>query len=135
MHTGGTIFQQTKQEVLTLSRFSIVGIAAAFVHIGIVWALISQLGIEALSANLMAFLTAFFVSFTGQYAWTFRSKRNWRSALIRFFLISLLGFVLNNIVLITILDLGIMRDSLAAVLSAGIIPAVTYLAGRFWAFK
>ena len=135
MRPGGTIIHQVKQEVLTMSRFTLVGIAAACVHISIVWALITQLGIETLLANLVAFLTAFMVSFTGQYLWTFRSKRYWQSALIRFFLISLFGFAVNNIVLITLLDMRIMSDSFTAVLSACVIPVVTYLAGRFWAFK
>ena len=135
MRPGGTIIHQAKQEVLTLSRFTLVGIVAACVHISIVWFLITYLGIEALLANLAAFLSAFIVSFTGQYLWTFRSKRYWQSALMRFFLISLFGFMVNNIVLIALLDVGIMSDSLSAVLSACIIPVVTYLAGRFWAFS
>jgi len=135
MRPGETIIQQAKKEVLTLSRFTLVGIAAACVHISIVWILISQLGIETLLANLAAFLTAFVVSFTGQYLWTFRSKRYWQSALIRFFLISLFGFAVNNIVLIILLDMGVMSDSFTAVLSACVIPVVTYLAGRFWAFN
>ena len=135
MRPGGAIIDQTKQEVLTLSRFTLVGIIAACVHIGIVWALITQISVEALLANLVAFLTAFIISFTGQYFWTFRSNRYWQSALIRFFLISLFAFALNNMALITLLDLGFMSDSLAAILSAGVIPVITYLAGRFWAFK
>jgi len=135
MNSDETIIHQAKKEFLTMSRFTLVGILAACVHISIVWTLISQLGIEALSANLVAFLTAFIVSFTGQYLWTFRSNQNWQSALIRFFLISLLGFALNNTVLIAVLSLGLMSDSLAAILSACVIPVITYLAGRLWAFK
>ena len=135
MRPSGDIIHLAKHEIMTMSRFTLVGITAACVHIAIVWCLITQFEVETLLANLFAFLTAFIVSFTGQYLWTFRSKRNWQSALIRFFLISLLGFVANNIVLIAVLDLGAMSDSLAAVLSACIIPVVTYLAGRFWAFR
>ena len=135
MHPGVTTMHQAKQEVLTMSRFMIVGIVATCVHIGIVWSLITQIGIETLLANLLAFLTAFVVSFTGQYLWTFRSQRYWQSAFIRFFLISLFGFTVNNIVLITLLNMGHMSDSLAAVLSTCVIPVITYLAGRFWAFK
>jgi len=135
MRPGGSIIHKARQEVLTLSRFTLVGITAACVHIVIVWVLITQLGIETLLANLVAFLTAFMVSFTGQYLWTFRTKRYWQSALIRFFLISLAGFSGNNIVLISLLDMGVMSDSFAAILSACVIPIVTYLAGRFWAFN
>jgi len=118
-----------------MSRFTLVGIAAACIHIGIVWALITQLGIEVLLANLIAFLTAFLISFSGQYLWTFRSKRHWHSALIRFFIISLSGFALNNVVLIALLELGLMPDVITAMLSACIIPVFTYIAGRFWAFR
>ena len=135
MRLNETIIHQAKQEVLTMSRFTLVGIAAACVHIGIVWGLITQFEIETLIANYFAFMTAFIVSFTGQYLWTFRSKRNWQSAFIRFIMIALFGFAVNNIILITLLDLKFMSDSLSAVLSACIIPAVTYFAGRFWAFR
>jgi len=129
------IIHHVRKEVLTMSRFAIVGIVATCVHISIVWVLIEKFGVETLLANLFAFLTAFVVSFTGQHLWTFSSNRNWRSALSRFFPVSFSGFILNNIVLITLLDLGLMSDSQAAMLSACIIPVVTYLAGRFWAFK
>ena len=135
MRTDGNIIHRARKEVLTMSRFALVGIVATSVHVSIVWALIELFRIETLLANLVAFLTAFIVSFTGQYLWTFRSNRNWRSALARFFPVSSFGFVLNNIVLITLLELGFMSDSHAAMISACIIPIVTYLAGRFWAFK
>jgi putative flippase GtrA len=105
------------------------------VHVSVVWVLIEQFRIETLIANLLAFLTAFVVSFTGQYLWTFRSNRNWDSALPRFFSVSFAGFIFNNIVLISLLDMGFMSDAHAAMISACIIPVVTYLAGRFWAFK
>jgi putative flippase GtrA len=135
MWSSEIIINYAKQELLTVSRFTLVGIAAAFIHIGLVWILITQYGIETLLANLAAFLTAFIASYTGQYLWTFRSKRYWLSALIRFFLIALLGFMFNNIILITVMGLGLMRDSHAAMLSACVIPFITYLSGRFWVFK
>jgi putative flippase GtrA len=118
-----------------MTRFALVGIVATCVHVSVVWGLIEQYGIETLLANLVAFLTAFIVSFVGQYLWTFRSNRDWWGALTRFFPVSSFGFVINNIVLITMLDLGVMSDAHAAMLSACVVPAVTYLAGRFWAFK
>ena len=135
MRPGGNIIHHVRKEVLTMSRFTLVGIVATCVHISIVWVLIEQFSIETLLANLAAFLTAFIVSFTGQHLWTFRSNRSWWSSLARFFPVSLFGFVLNNVVLISLLDLGLMSDSHAAILSACIIPVVTYLAGRFWVFK
>jgi len=135
MCPDGNLIHHVRKEVLTMSRFALVGIVATCVHISVVWVLIERFDVETLLANLFAFLTAFIVSFTGQYLWTFRSKQSWHSALRRFFPVASFGFVLNNIVLITLLDMRLMSDSLAAIISACVIPVVTFLAGRFWAFK
>jgi putative flippase GtrA len=135
MCPNGVSIQQAKDEFLTISRFAVVGVIATVIHVGIVWILITQISIEPLPANLVAFLTAFTVSFSGQYIWTFRSSRNWKSAIIRFFTIAFIGFLFNNVVLITLLAIGFLSDSHAAVLSACVIPVISYFAGRFWAFK
>lgn len=122
------------KELFTVSRFTLVGIIAAAIHIGLVTLLVSRTDINAFVANLGAFLCAFAVSFTGQYLWTFRSARRWRDALGRFFFISSSAFGVNNLLLFAVLDFGLLERPLAVALSACIIPALTYAAGRLWAF-
>ena len=124
-----------KREAFTVSRFTIVGGVAAIVHISIVWILIDQLNWQPLFANLVAFLIAFIVSFSGQYWWTFRSNRTWHNALVRFFLVSIAAFCANTIVLSVLLSTGLLSNAMSAVIAALVIPAFTYILGRFWAFS
>ena len=126
---------RAKIEVFTLWRFSLIGALASTVHIGLVWVLIENAGMNPFTANLVAYLTAFGFSFAGQYTWTFRSQRTWSKALVRFFLVSLVAFGLNNLVLALSLETSLVSDSVAAVLAAMTIPLFTYLLSRFWAFR
>ena len=130
----GALYGKVKHELFTVSRFTIVGLIAALVHIGAVWFLIDRLDWSPFAANLLAFLTAFSVSFTGQYYWTFRSDRAWHHALIRFFAVSLAAFTVNNIVLSSLLLANFTSPALSAVIAATVIPVFTYVLGRFWAF-
>jgi putative flippase GtrA len=123
------------KELLMASRFTLVGIAAASIHIGFLWILITQFDVDPIRANVGAFLTAFSFSFIGQYVWTFRSSLYWPTALVRFFAISLVAFTLNNIALLGLLNLEQVHSSFAAVLAACIIPLVSYVFGRAWAFR
>ena len=122
-------------ELLMLSRFAIVGVAATSIHIGAVWILIRQFDVQPLLANLIAFGGAFAVSFIGQYRWTFRSEQDWSSALRRFFAVSACGFVLNNAALVGLLKSQLASPELSAALSACVVPLVTYMLNRVWAFK
>lgn len=128
-------FRMAAEELLTVSRFSVVGITATCIHIGIVWILISESAQNVLIANFVAFLVAFAFSFIGQYFWTFRSTSDLRQTLIRFFFVALGAFLANNLSLVALLRVELLSDLFAAVFAAFVIPLITYLAGRFWAFR
>lgn len=127
--------QRAVEELLTVSRFGLVGVAAACIHIGVLWILLAQIKLYVLFANSMAFLTAFGFSFIGQYFWTFRTTRNLTRTLFRFFSVALVAFLTNNLILIALLNAQLLSDSLAAMLAVFVIPLITYLASRFWAFR
>lgn len=135
MNGRGLAIQRAAEELLTVSRFSLIGIAAACIHIGIIWILIAQTDISVLIANFVAFMIAFGFSFIGQYFWTFRSTSNLRRTLLRFFSVALGAFITNNLILVVLLNAQLLDDLLAAVLAVFVVPLITYLAGRFWAFR
>lgn len=123
------------KEVLTAARFGVVGIAATALHIGMVWSLLSHTTLPALLANLIAFLCAFGLSFTGNYIWTFSAPGFPGRAMRRFFLISLTAFMANSTLLAAILASGWLSPRLAAVASAAVVPGITFLASRLWGFR
>lgn len=87
------------RELRIAIRFGLVGIVATAVHILVVWALLRQTEITPILANTLAFLTAFGISFTGNYFWTFPSPGSQGQAIRRFFLISVSAFVMNTLLL------------------------------------
>jgi putative flippase GtrA len=122
-------------ELFTIGRFAIIGVLATIVHIAIVWVLISHAGLFPIVANLLAFLVAFILSFSGHYYWTFYSRSDRMQALRRFFVISGSAFVLNNIVLTGLLSIEIITAVMAAIYAAFLIPVFTFILSRLWVFK
>ena len=108
------------------SRFALVGIAATLVHLTIVWSVIRAGLAPPFLANLIAFLIAFVVSFSGHYYWTFKTRLPRHHAAARFFLIAVTGFAFNSFVLILIVRQDWMAPEWAAVISTLFVPAITF---------
>jgi putative flippase GtrA len=121
--------------VSSLARFGLVGTAAAAVHMGLVWLLVSQWQVAALVANVLGFLLAFGVSFVGHHRFSFGAQQaRARQALPRFALVALLGFGANELLYAMLLRAGLeYRLALFLVLLA--VALMTWLLSRFWAFR
>ncbi|GAC1032780.1 hypothetical protein thsps21_36090 [Pseudomonas sp. No.21] len=115
--------------------FSVVGLLAMFVHFTLVAGLLVPAGLAPLQANVLGFLLAFTLSYWGHRTRTFDASHvPHAKALPRFFLVSCLGFCLNEALYFLTLrftQLG-YREALLLVLVA--VAGVTFLLGRFWAF-
>ncbi|WP_319774296.1 GtrA family protein [Breoghania sp.] len=125
-------------EILAASRFGIVGLAATGVHAGVALALAMPGILPPLLANTIAFLTAFTVSFAGHHFWSFPQDsdtgKRWHARLPRFFLIALGGFAINSGALASWLTFTDWPQSAGIVVSIIVVPIVTFLGSRLWAF-
>ena len=125
-----------KNTLKQLACFITVGCGSAATHWLVVVALVSALHIPPLFANILGWLVAFVVSFTGHYQLTFRHQHApiWQAAR-RFFLVSALGFAINETSYAVLLTTTTIRyDILLAVILVAI-AAMTFILGRFWAFR
>ncbi len=119
-----------------ISRFIVVGCAAAAVHLLVVALLVSAGSVAPIWANPMGFIVAFFVSFAGHARWTFPTEPASRGrARHRFFVIALAGFLLNQ----SLFASGLQRIDPRAylILLAAVTVAVagsTFVLARLWAF-
>ena len=125
-------------ETLRVWRFLVVGLVATFSHLSVALLLMSFLELNALLANVLAFVTAFSLSFSGNYFWTFRHNESGpsiRSAMFQFLVVSASAFVINSTALFALITLVGVEEHLAVLLSAILVPAYTFIMSRFWVFR
>ncbi|MFC4297169.1 MAG: GtrA family protein [Castellaniella sp.] len=125
-----------KKLAAQIGWFVIVGCAAAATHWAVAVACVAWGGLAPLIANVIGWLVAFGVSFAGHYRLTFRHQHApLRRAAVRFFLVSALGFAVNEAAYATLLRLTAIRyDVLLALVLIGI-AGMTFILGRYWAFR
>ena len=121
-------------EMLTAYRFGIVGIAATATHAGVALALTYFDLAHPLIANMIAFMITFAVSFTGHHLWSFPGEKHWRRRMLRFFTLAFSGFLANSAALAGWLAWVPLPDEIGILASIALIPIVTYLGARLWAF-
>ena len=122
------------REIITAARFGLVGLISTVVHIAIVFLLLTFASVGPMLANTLAFLTAFCISFTGNYLWTFRSPGNPRRAAFRFFVIAFGAFIINTLILSFLIQGNWFSVGFSAMIAASAMPALSYLLSRFWGF-
>jgi len=125
-----------KKLAAQIGWFVIVGCAAAATHWIVAVACVALGHLAPLVANVVGWLVAFGVSFTGHYRLTFRHQHApLAQAAIRFFLVSALGFAVNEAAYAALLKVTTIRyDVLLALVLIGI-AGMTFILGRFWAFR
>ncbi|MCV6823984.1 MULTISPECIES: GtrA family protein [Halocynthiibacter] len=115
-------------------RFGGVGGIATLVHMAVGTGLIT-IGVAPLLANIGAFLVAFGVSFLGHHKITFAANgRNPRRAFLRFALVALIGFAINESLLALLLWISPLAPQIALLVSTACAAASTYILSRNWAF-
>lgn len=119
-----------------LLQFVLVGGSAAATHLAVVGLVVSLFGMPPLSANVLAFLVAFVVSYNGHTLLTFSASqaRGW-PVVARFFAVACLSFVANELLYYIALNWLHWHYlwSLAAVLV--LVAIGTFVMSKFWAFK
>jgi putative flippase GtrA len=118
-------------------RFIAVGTTAAAVHWGAVRVAVESVGLAPLSANVVGWMIALVVSFSGHRFWTFgaTSAVSTGQSLWRFVLVSGAGFAVNEACYAAVLRAGSLRYDLAlGVVLVGLALA-TFVVSRLWVFR
>lgn len=125
-------------EAGTAGRFAVVGAVATATHAGVAVTLLNTNLLNAFPANIVGFLVAFAVSFSGHHFWSFAATHTPGQTfrrIRRFFLLAISGFALNSGVLASWLAFTPWPDTLGILFAIAVVPALTFLGARFWAFS
>ncbi|HEY4714438.1 MAG TPA: GtrA family protein [Aquirhabdus sp.] len=130
----------TKQKSLTetigqLIRFGVIGVIAAITHYCIAIFLISK-DMPAAWANLIAFVIAFWVSYLGHRYFSFDAGDvSHQQTLPRFILVAVLGFILNESLLLLMLHFTKISMALGLPFIIILTAIFTFILSRQFAFN
>lgn len=119
------------QQVL---KFGGVGVMATLVHVISALAARSFLQVDVQQANLIGFVLAFVVSYTGHARVTFNAPMRSGQQLSRFMLVAIMGFAASSAVVWVVT--GPIGFSFPAAMAAVavIVPAISFVSMRMWVF-
>lgn len=117
--------------------FCLIGAAAAAVHFCCLFILVHFIKLSPESANPIAFLFAFIISFCGHFQFTFRkSRQKWLSSLWRWFFSSIVGFGLNQLLfMLGLIWCGDQAYWWLWFIVTVLVTGITFILGKFWAFR
>ena len=117
-------------------RFSVTGGLSTATHFCTVAFLVSVIRFLPISANIIAFLVAFGVSYIGHSKFTFPSdeRDGIDPAMIKFFMVATLSFALNEGMYYYLLNLH-YNYLVALVIVITSVSIVTFSLSKFWAFR
>jgi putative flippase GtrA len=115
-------------------RFGAVGIWSTAVYL-LAASAASAAGVHPQLANALAYAVGTGVSFLGHFHWTFGKRSNHARALLRFLVVAGGGFLLSAGMMHVALEwLGApVWAALASIVI--VVPVISWLSGRYWAFR
>jgi len=118
------------------ARFLVVGLLAMGTHF-LCFSVISEcFELNPLFVNVIAFLVAFQVSFWGHFKWSFSESKNARGpAMMRFFVVSVGSFLVNEMMFAGLLKWTDLPEKLSLLIVLFTVAGGTFLWSKFWAFS
>jgi len=116
--------------------FVAVGCVAAATHWAVAVGSIARLGIPPALANALGWTIAVVVSFSGHHCLTFRQQEtSVLPAFRRFLLLSLSGFVINELAFVFLLQATDLPYYWLLTFILAAVAILTFLVSRFWVFR
>jgi putative flippase GtrA len=118
---------------IQLAKFGIVGASGYVVNLGIYAAL---LGIGAHKAAVVSFVVAAGWNYWWNRHWTFaHQKGNFAYQGMRFFVVALLGLVVNQLWLVLFLDVMGLGKIVSQAIAIILVMPLNFLGNKLWSFR
>lgn len=115
--------------------FLLVGALAALTHLAVVYLLVEFAAWLPAQANVAAFCVAFLVSYLGQRRYTFGGAAPWGRSMVRWGMVSVVAFALNQLLFVQALQRLPGQPYLLLLAAVTLlVAALSFLLGKVWAF-
>ncbi|MBS0350400.1 MAG: GtrA family protein [Proteobacteria bacterium] len=135
MHNLIFLFNKYKKQVKELFRFGIVGITATLVNTLTFLALVKLFHVYPLLANFIGFVFASFVSYFGNFLWTFQNKKHSTKKIAKFLLVSFMGLGMNSLIVWFFMHYLHLSAYVTILPMITLTPTIIFLLNKFWIFK
>jgi putative flippase GtrA len=116
-------------------KFCFVGLLNSILDVSIFVFLIEKIKSPLIVSNTLSFFSVVLISFFLNKFWTFRNNKNEkRIQFIKFFLVSLIGLMLSNILLYFFVKIGVFY-LLAKIIVIVLVVFWNFFVNNFWTFK
>lgn len=117
-------------------KFGIVGVSSTIIDWGIYLLLTRIFGVFYLMAKILSFGVAVLNSYIWNRRWTFRSNDPAKlRQFIKFLTISIVGVVLNTLIMFIAVDKFKLHDIFGLFLATAIVMIWNFLANKFYTFR
>ncbi len=121
-------------ESKVISRFSVTGIVATLVHMGVSFALLNLTSIGPQAANFCGFLTALGFSYFGHYHFSFKSSKAHGTAIPRFLATTAIAYLCNILVVAALTSQTALGANISLFLGISTMPFVSLILSRVWVY-
>lgn len=117
-------------------KFGLVGLSSTVIDWGIYLGLTRIFALFYLMAKILSFSVAVLNSYIWNRRWTFRSNDPAKlKQFIKFLTISIVGLVLNSLIMFLAVDKFRLHDIIGLVFATAIVLIWNFLANKFYTFK
>ncbi len=129
------MIDQFKPLLKQIATFGTAGVIATLVHVVVGLSLNRLFGFTPLWANLIAFPAATCVTLFSNSRFTFQGHGGGQASFAKGLATVLFGLGLNQLIVLVVTDYADLPYEAALVSVIAIVPAVTFLLFKFWAFR
>jgi putative flippase GtrA len=124
----------SRELILKFIRYSLVGCISTLIYFPSVFILVELFHYSPLFGSSLAFLIMTLISFFLNKTFTFGSDFS-HQKLLRFLIVSAVGFTLNFLIMFTIVNVLSFHYSIGELVTILIIPIINFLLNNYWTFK
>lgn len=116
-------------------RYAVVGAIGTGIYVFLLTLLIEVLRYDPVISSALAFIIIVIISYILNYKWTFRAKNRHRVSFPRYLTVSLMGLLLNTIIMFLAVNVFSIWYGIAQVLAIVLIPISNFILNFYWSFK
>ena len=120
--------------MVKLIKFSAVGALGTLAHYSVLIFLVQLLSVNVLVASSIGAVVGALVNYFLNYKWTFNSNKRHSEAMVKFFAVAVVGFIMNGLFMMLFTEVLIFHYLIAQIITTGIVLFWNFLANHYWTF-